>query len=209
MVVALLTGGCDDPSLAGKDVPSSEVRTVESHGRVLDPQAPPEDVVFVLLQAVREDVQAARDRDKEAAKKALRLEASLAAPEWMYSAYKRNLQRAAMPVEVRPDVAVFKLVRMWAPMLAHYADSFDRDYQAAVQNMLVRHQPDQVEAVVFYDVPTASVDSPATVKVELRKEQEHWRVRRISYSDTSVAALRGRQPTPAAEAPPPTPGAES
>ena len=206
-LMVLSVPGCDDPSLAGKDIPSVEVRTVESHGRVLDQQASPEEVVFVLLQAVREDVQAARNLDKEAMKEALKLEASLAACEWMYANYKRTLQRMTLPVEVSSDVAVFKLVRMWAPLLAHYAEFFDRDYESAVEHMVAYRGPDQNDAVVLYDVPPTAGESPATVKLELRRERDYWRIRRISFSRTRAAALRAGQAarvTPTSSEQPPT-----
>ena len=206
LVAALLTGGCKDPSIVGKAVFPVDLKPVEAFGRVLDEQAPPQDVVFVLLQAIRQDVAASRARDRKAELKAMEIETSLAAPESMLTAYRRVLERGALPVEITAEMAVHKLVRMWAPMLAHYQKAFDTDYDAAVANMAVHRQPNSIDAVVLYDVPSVTGDPPATIKAEMRREKELWRIRRLSFSDDSAAEVRARtsQGTIAAPSPPAT-----
>jgi len=207
--IAALGAGCDDPTLVGQRIPTAEVRTVEAYGRVLDRQAGPKDVVFVLLQAVRDDIQTARSRDKEAHRWAFDVQSGLAAPEAMYGRYQRSLQRNSMPIQITRDEAVYKLVKLRAPLLSHYAESFDTDYQTAADKMLVYTQPDGKVSVVLYDVRSASGDSEATVKVEFAKEQDYWRISRISYSDTSVATMRpGRSASSVAPAPATRPAGE-
>ncbi|UCG33579.1 MAG: hypothetical protein JSU68_02885 [Phycisphaerales bacterium] len=206
LAATLLTGGCKDPSIVGKAVFPVDLKPVEAFGRVLDEQAPPQDVVYVLLQAIRQDVAAARARDREAELDAMKLETSLAAPESMLAAYRRVLERGALPVETTAEIAVHKLVRMWAPMLAHYQEAFDTDYDAALANMAVHRQPNSIDAVVLYDVPSDTGEPPATIKAEMRREKDLWRIRRLSFSDDSAAEVRARtsQSTPAALTPPST-----
>jgi hypothetical protein len=206
VAAALLAGGCKDPSLVGKAIFPVDVKPVEAFGRVLDEEAPPQDVVYVLLQAIRQDVAASRARDKEAELEAMKIETSLAAPESMLAAFRRVLQRSALPVDITAELAVHKLVRMWAPMIAHYQDVFDTDYDAAVANMAVRHQPGSIDAVVLYDVPSPTGSPPATIKAEMRREKGFWRIRRLSFSDDSAAEVRARmsQMTPSAPKPPAT-----
>jgi hypothetical protein len=192
LAAALLTGGCKDPSIVRKAVFPVDLKPVEAFGRVLDQKAPPQDVVYVLLQAIREDVAASRARDEGAELKAMKLETSLAAPESILTAYKRLLERSAVPIQITAEIAVHKLVRMWAPMLAHYQAAFDTDYDAAVAHMAVRHEPGSNDAVVLYDVPSATGEPPATIKAEMHREDDFWRIRRVSFSDVTAAELRAR-----------------
>ena len=59
---------CDrDVRLAGRNVPSVKVRTVSHFGFTLDRESSPEPVAFVALKAIREDILAENEQDREAA----------------------------------------------------------------------------------------------------------------------------------------------
>ena len=121
-----LVGGCSrDVRLAGKKIRSPKVRTVEHYGVLLDQQASPAEVAFVLLRAIRDDVTAASHEDRQAA---LDVQFDVCDP--------GTITRGAAPSSAR-DQAVYQIVTHWAPALSYYVDGFDLDLQEARANMKV------------------------------------------------------------------------
>ena len=117
-IVALLAG-CKDPTIIGYELKPVKTGPVEAYGLILDENSSPQDVVFVMFQAVRDDIQAAREHNRQAQLEAINLQAGIAASEWMHATFQQALERKSMPVLVTPEESVFKLIRFWAPMLGH------------------------------------------------------------------------------------------
>ena len=78
--VACLTlvvlGGCR----RDLDIPPMEVKTVDAYGVKLDAAAPPKQVVYVLLRALRDDVEASQAWDKAKKKQAFKNDVLLDRP---------------------------------------------------------------------------------------------------------------------------------
>lgn len=185
-IVAFL-GGCKDPTIIGYELKPVETGPVEAYGLILDENSPPQDVVFVMFRAVLDDIQAAREHNREAQLEALNLQASIAASAWMHATFQRALDRKSMPVQVTPEQSVFKLIRFWAPMLGHYIDSVATDHDILVDGMSVGIRDELNEAVVRYDL-SGKDGTTATAQIELIREGGYWRIKKLGFADTNLAA---------------------
>ena len=196
-----------------RDVPPAEVKTVEAYGLVLDESATPQQVAFVLLQALAEDVRAAQAHQYDQQKAALRLTFSLAAyetiEERILALASREVPEAQKKTSLGTDRdrKLYALVKYWAPIVAHYVPSFEANPAGAMAKMRVRQGGDPATAHVYYDVchDPAQTDlakrEPATLDIELAKQaagsKSYWRVVRVGFAGT---ALRPRPTTQAATA---------
>jgi hypothetical protein len=189
-------GGCgsEEPKVS-----PPAIETVEAYGQTLDESATPEQVVFVLLQAIRDDFHTSPENSK-AREELVDLQYKLSA----YSALKRRLTEAN---RIRPGMnaaeVVRELVYHWTPILAHYVESFDEDFEQARRKMRVRPLADGEGLYVFYPVhrshgPDAEVADTVIVNIELRPEKagglEYWRVARISFEGSISAPGQPKPP---------------
>jgi hypothetical protein len=129
-----LIGGCKNPKHADQEIVDVEVRTVTYYGVELGPDAPPEDVVYVLLRTVRERFEAVQAGDYEKDAAGLKVLVDLAAGDRIHANFKRNMHNEAQANLTR-SVAVHDATSLWGPIIAHYALSFETDHAKAVEKM--------------------------------------------------------------------------
>ncbi len=164
--LALLAAGCErNVRLVGKDLPSVKVAPVTHYGVTLDESASPEEVVYVLLRAIRDDVTAADDEARHAA---LKVQFDVAAPTAILSVLRNpRLSR---------DESIYQVVTHWAPIVAYYVDNFDFDLPAARERMRVA--PTQIGAAgqslcgVGLPLADPSGDARAAVLLEVLMAKE-------------------------------------
>lgn len=205
-----LSGGCTDPE---ENIPPAEVKTVTAYGMTLDPSATPQQVAYVLLRSLAEDVQAAQDhpprpKDQKAANL---ITYSIAAVDEIE---RRILAMVSENKPTQPGAAslgkdrskdIYRVVNYWAPIVAYYVGSFDQDPQAAMARMRVVQMAEGRTAQVLYEVwPEASrpdADRHQTLAIELVKEKgpggEYWRVARVTYAPKTTRPAGGAATRPA------------
>jgi len=178
--------GCTDPD---PDIPKPEVKTVSAYGVTLDESATCQQVAYVLLRAIADDVTAAQNHDREKQKQALDLTFSLAA----YSQIEKQIHVAEQRESPndQKNKKLYKTVKFWAPIFGHYIKSFDTDWPAAQKNLQVELSKDQQNARVYRKVvhDPAQTDpekqQTATIDITLAKEKagdkSYWRVVRVGY----------------------------
>ena len=194
MVLAAVLGaylaGCNE---AEESVPPSKVEGVTAYGVTLDQKASPQDVAYVLLRSLAEDVQAAQAHPprREDQKKANMITWSLAAPDEierrLVEGRKMLTQGAAPANSLGPDrdKQIYAVVNLWAPIVAYYVDSFDKDRDKATQRMTVRTAQGVTGLEVLYDVwPDPSrpdKDRHQTLSINVVMEKGYYRVARVSF----------------------------
>lgn len=194
-VVACLTGGCQD---AADTLPPPEVKTVTAYGQTLDESATPQQVAYVLLRSLAEDVQAAQAKPprREDQKQANLITWSVAAPNTIEQRILSTAREHAKdPARFQSlgenrKKEIYRVVNQWAPIVAYYVASFDQDPETAMSRMHVRPSPNGQVTHILYEVtpdPTRpDVDQRRTLDIELVKEKgadgkEYWRVARVGY----------------------------
>ena len=197
------------------------MKVVDAYGVKLDELATPQQVVYVLLRSIRDDVDAAQKGDREGQKRAFRTTFSLGAfseiEKRMALSLSENKQETLGDLR---DRRLYDVIYHWAPIVAHYVASFDLDEKTAIGRMREQMGTTGVPTcTVLYDVahdPTASDPAkrqPATVEVVLTREratsgsQEFWRVARVAFRGTQAARSASRPaaqdaPSPLMIAPP-------
>jgi hypothetical protein len=186
---ALLIGtltGCTDTE---GDIPKPQVKTVTAYGQTLDQDATVQQVAYVLLRAIADDITAAQNQERDKQKQALNLTFSLAA----YSEIEKQILQSEGRKDLgkQPEKKLFKFVKFWAPIAGHYINSFDTDLPAAVKKMKVKPTKDEKSANVYYPVchdpseTDPAKQQTATLNITLVKEKSgvrsYWRVARIGY----------------------------
>jgi hypothetical protein len=176
-----------------EDIPPAVVKPVTAYGLTLDNKATPQEVAFVLLRSIADDVKAAQAYDTKAQKTSLRITHSLAACNTI--AARLGLSDAqAGPSSSKAglrDRKLYAFVKDWAPIVAHYVSSFDTDPQAAARRMEVRGRT-QKSLHIYYDVSHDPAETdPAkrqttTIDIELVQEQadglSYWRVAKVVFA---------------------------
>ncbi|GMV98332.1 MAG: hypothetical protein AMXMBFR83_26830 [Phycisphaerae bacterium] len=187
-------GGCSDPEEA---VPPAKVEAVTHYGVTLDESATPQQVVYVLLRALADDVKAARSHRHEDQKKAALATWSLAAPgeieRRLLEAYRKSSPNPARYASLGAgrDKAIHRIVNLWAPIVAFYVGSFEQDPARAMARMRVSSQSAS-SAVVLCEVwpdppgPDEAFNGHQLLRVELAREtggegKQYWRVARVSF----------------------------
>jgi hypothetical protein len=188
MIVTSVTSlfvGCT----AEEQIPEAKTKEISAYGLTLDADAPPEQVVYVLLRSLKDDVEASQSFKHAEQKEALDRTFALAA----HSEIEQRLLALVKSVKKDVDLGderdekLFEIVDKWAPIVAHYVDSFDTDASAAAAKMKRRNAADGKLVHIYYPVThEASATEPEQVlDIELVKEPaddtEYWRVVRIDY----------------------------
>ncbi len=185
----ILACGCTDRrgQQISDYVPASN-GVVTSHGMTLDENATPEQVVWVLLSAIREDVRTKVNTQDW--KDLMKLQCQLANVELLRS----RAGTAGRGRNLDSDGLFFSIVRGWAPALNWYAESFDDEFEAARARMTSKpiNDPRLPEKyypiqVVNYVLPAAELDGPVcqnggvNIQFALSKTQNgYWRVYAVS-----------------------------
>ena len=190
LVAAAGLSGCRQPV----EIPPTEVKTVEAYGVKLDELATPQQVTFVLLRSMRDDVEAAQAGDRQRQKQAFRVTFSLGA----FSEIEKRLSRGLGRDEntglgESRERKIYDVIYHWAPIVGHYVRSFDLDEKTAVERTRATIRPNNTLAVVQYDVahdPAASEPAErqaVVLEVTLTREKatagtgEFWRVARVDF----------------------------
>ncbi len=194
VVALVLLAGCtphDDP------VPPPAAGPVTAYGLTLDEHATPQQVAFVLLRALADDVQAAQAHRHDDQRSALALAWSLAAYDVIEQRLieSHNRTRPTAPVSslgADRDRRIWQVVHFWAPIVAHYVPGFDVDFQTAADRMLVALSQDRRSAHVFYPTmrdpsqaePAAQERAVVDVELHMHKagDKEYWRVARVAFT---------------------------
>jgi hypothetical protein len=195
-------GGCErDARLAGREIPELLVRTVRDQGVELGPETAPQEVVFVLLRAIRDDVLAGPDR--EARRRALERQFAVCDPDYIHDWYRRTYGRRAVATR---EEWVFKRVSLWAPALAHYVDSFDFDLQTARSRMRTgptsegERWPGETRLVDLpVQDPAGEEGGDVLVRVRLHRHSlGYWRVFQVGFTKQRRPAASESGPKPSA-----------
>lgn len=183
LILAFTLGGCAgrEKSQADRYLPPSN-EAVTMYGMTLDEQAAPEQTVWALLMAVRDDVRS-----------------KMHSPEWDEAMRRQcrltdvELLREVWAATKDVDQAVFEIILSLAPALNFYAEYFDEEFDAARTRMTLRATQDaslprgkQALHMVNYVLDPDGPDPPpglergVTIQVLLSKtEQGYWRVYRV------------------------------
>ena len=182
LLIALIASCNRDVRLAGRNVPSVKVRTVSHFGLTLDRDSSPEPVAFVALKAIREDVLAGNEKDREAA---------LAK---QFDVCAANIIQAKNRSSIKRDPYIYNVVYHWAPTVSHYVDNFDLDWEQA-EKRLVRRDPPQEEEVkgqfekctvlMELDDPTGDAGARVVMVLWLARDDGYWRVVHLGFDNTS------------------------
>jgi len=179
------------------EAPPARLQAVEAYGLTLDESATPQEVAFVLLRSLADDVKAAQARPPRPndQKAAMRLTYSLAAYQEIANRILQvaNQNRSPEKADLGPERGkkLFSFTKQWAPIVAHYVNSFDTDLEAAARKMWVLMSVDGQSAHVHYNAAhdpsekDPSKRQTATIDVELVKAaagaRSFWRISRVDY----------------------------
>ncbi len=180
VALGLVCGGCgDDARVVRAGDRHVVVTTVTDAGITLDESADPAKVVYVLLRAIKDDVDAGDDR--QAREAAFARELQVCAPDTIFA---RSLRQSLGRAE-----NIRQIVWHWAPTLAHYTNDFPRDWPEAqhrlvTSNAQYRNDPNRDRWTrVYLELADPSGDPNASViaQFELVREADHWRVVQVGF----------------------------
>lgn len=189
-VILALAGCSRDVRLAGKNVKSVEVGPVTHYGMTLDENAGPEQVAFVALRAIREDMEA----DGAAAR-----EASL---DVQFSVSAANVLQAGNSTSLTRDEFVYGVVSRWTPTVSHYVGDFETEWdqaqarlhRRAVTRLGTRPEDEltgeECEVAMQVRSPDGNPNSDVVLLVWLAKDRGLWRVTHLGF-DLSTRSLTG------------------
>ncbi len=205
--LAMLPGCGEDARLADHAIPHVVVKTVTDNGIELGPNATPQQVAFVLLAAIRDDVLAGDDQ--VARRSALMRQFAVADPGYIHDFYKQVLGQQAVYSQ---DEWAYKKVHLWASTLAYYVDSFDLPFNTARSMMVVspiNPQEGWKGETIQVDFPASDPrgdpNAAAVVRIRMHKTTAgYWRVFHVGFSKQRAIPVRLSQPAPASGTAPPT-----
>lgn len=173
-IVLALIGGCADRSRPSvRDFMPASNEVVTAYGITLDENAAPEQTVWVLLMAIRDDTRSKVNSPQW--REHMKLQCSLTNVEF--------LRRNAKASPSSSDQVIFALVRGWASALNYYVQHFDDDFQSARIHMSSESiGRDQLPALgddgyfVDYTLTGTGTDSGVRIRFLLSKTQKgYWR----------------------------------
>lgn len=175
--------GCSrDVRLADYEVPSVTVKPVSHYGVSLDKDATPEQVVYVLLRAIRDDFLGSTQEEREAA---LDKQFDISAANVIEAKNRSGLTR---------DEFVYNVVHRWTPTVSHYVHDFDTERETVIPR-LVRRNPkssqggdagfDQCEVAMEVDDPSGDPNARAVMIVWLARDNGFWRVVHLGFDPTA------------------------
>lgn len=198
---ALLPGCGRDARLADHRLRDPKVGVVTAYGKTLDADAKPQEVVYVLLQAILDDYAAGNDPAKREA--ALDTQFAICAPDYI----RQNTRVEDLSRREQLE-QLYRVVHLWAPTLGFYRESFVGEYVDVVQRMHVEYplqalsKSEIASVYINCNAPEPSAagqDENVVALVRLVREGGFWRVGWVGF-DNSVRNWRTRFP----EVPSPT-----
>lgn len=148
----------------------------------------------MLLRAIRDDVVAARQKDRQLADNAWATQRAVSAPDRILAEISAQLSGQESWIKLTPTEAVYKLARFWAPVAGHYVDALDLTREQAEEKMRVLEGPAEAKQVIM-DLKNATDGSATTLRISLVREKGYWRAYRVGFSQISVAQLAAQKTT--------------
>ncbi len=176
-VTLVLWCGCGgDARLAGRKIRNVTVQSVSHYGVTLDQQAPPEQVAFVLLRAIRDDVRAKNMDERQAA---LDKQFDLCAANVLQ---KRN--RTSLP----RDEFIHSIVYQWAPTVSHYAGDFETEREKAVARFVRKAAKteskagsEECEVQMELADPSGDANARVVMTIWMAMDAGFWRVTHLGF----------------------------
>ena len=174
-------GGCNDEGrLVGQRARHVEVGVVTDQGLTLDKEAGPKEVVYVLLRAIKDDLESGDDY--EAREAAFDRQLNVCAPD--------TISQRSVRKQLGRDENVRRIVWHWAPTLAFYKDDFPPDWPTAGRRLLEARKlndrdPDGdqwTNVSLELQDPSGEPSASVVARFQLVREGGYWRVVRVGFS---------------------------
>jgi len=186
--------GCNrDVRLADQDVKTVTVKPVTHYGVALDEKGSPEQTVYVLLRALRDDFLAQDKAERDAAL------------DMQFDVCAADAIAARNPTSLGRDEYVHRTVSQWTPTVSHYVHDFETEWEKA-EARLVRVGPktpgdsdtgaQECQILMETNDPSGDPNARVVLVVGLIQDEGLWRVLRVGFTP-QARALRKR--TPAAD----------
>lgn len=179
VALAVWCGCGGDSRLAGKKIRSTTVRSVTHYGLTLDQQATPEQVAFVLLRAIRDDVSAKSKQDRETA---LDIQFDLCAAN---AIQKKN------PTTMPRDEFIHNVVYHWAPTVSHYVGDFETEWEKAAARLVrtksttdSKASPEECEVRMELADPNGDPNARVVMVIWMAQDEGYWRVMHLGFDPT-------------------------
>jgi len=176
-----------DARLAGRKVRVATVRTVTHYGVALDPDATAQQVAYVLLRAIGEDVRAKNEAEREAS---LDVQFDLCAANILAARNKTSLPR---------DQFIYNVVNHWAPTVAHYVGDFPPDLESASKRFVwegggasekdPKKESEPRMAVELAD-PSGDPKASVVMNIWMARDGNYWRVTHLGFDPTRRSISR-------------------
>ena len=210
LAVCMLTGCTEE-----HDIPAAKTEVVSAYDQTLDAAASPKQVAYVLLRTLADDVRAAQAHQHEAQEQAIEQAFSLAAFDEIEKRVLNVKNAMSKSSSLWGDryKQIYEVVYRWAPIVAHYIDSFDQDFASASAKMTMRETHEGAIAHVYYPVvhDPNETDSEkiqsAIVHIELARQaassgdEKYWRVAKVTFAGQTELNLPDNPVAPTASAP--------
>lgn len=178
-VLAVWCGCGSDSRLAGRKVRSATVRSVTHYGLTLDQQASPEQVAFVLLRAIRDDVSAKSREDREAAL------------DKQFDVCAANVLQKKNPTKLPRDEFIHGVVYHWAPTVAHYTGDFETEWDKAAARLVRKKStadseasPEECEVRMELADPNGDPKARVVMVIWMVRDEGLWRVTHLGFDPT-------------------------
>lgn len=209
--------GCT-PDEHHREIPPAAAGKVSAYGLTLDENASPQQVAFVFLKSVADDVRAAQAKETAAQKDAMKLTHSILA----YSTIEQRLLNADAMIRgqnkttlgAEREEKLWDFARNLAPIISHYVASFPATWEEAAPRLRFIPVPGDKSGRVIFEAahdPNATdtkEKDPVNIDIEVVKEPagavSYWRVAKVAFAGRPGAPRPPRavsQPATATAAP--------
>lgn len=177
LIPVVMTGCKRQARLADHQLRDPEVGAVSFYGRTLDQQATPEEVVYALLSAVRDDLQADSDDAREAA---LDKQFDLSAANRIAERNRSSLSRQEF---------IYDYIYRWTPTISHYVKDFPTSWEEAKERLIttvpqpVGDDSDAMKCRVLLELddPSGNPHASVVLMVQMVQDKGYWRVFGLEY----------------------------
>lgn len=172
--------GCDDPMRqVGQRARPVVVQTVVDQGVTLDKDADAKKVVYVLLRAIKDDVEAGNDFSAREA--AFDRQLAVCAPDFIFNSSSRQ--------SLGREEGVRRIVWHWAPTLGHYTGDFPVDLARAGERLIVAPSTakqiakaeDGVGVLLELADPSGDPNASVIAKFLLVREAGYQRIAHVGF----------------------------
>jgi hypothetical protein len=155
---------------------------VTHYGVTLDQEASPEQVAYVLLRSIREDVRATNETERESA---LDKQFDLCAADEIQRKNNTSLSR---------DELVHNIVWRWTPTVSHYVGGFELEQDKAVARFERRTLDSSLNAAanageceILMEVtgPEGDPNARVVMVIYFAKDNGYWRVTHLGFEPAS------------------------